>query len=444
MARYWLQGLLVLIGVFVAAGRSAAQSWSLAATLQRDGMPMDNSFGAAVASDGKFIYVGADYEKTTVNYAGAIYVFSIDGFAQTERLTLDPPRDPDLFGGAISVQADDLLVGTSKIDRGYITFFTRTDGTWTQGQRIVAPIAADSGSFGLSVELRDDFALVTAPKEAGDTGAVYVYARGANGWSEHQHLVASDHANSDFFGLSLASSGDTLVIGAPGNLLYPSERAGVYIFQLRDGQWVQTQQLACPGPDAPPAVSFGRAIAIDGDTLALSVLPNSDNDSKGRVHVYRRGSDGWALAQTIASPDEKAFAGVSLQRDTLIVGAANGLDRKYYVYTRNGHTWTETDSIAFTLPMGATSTTKLSGSYLLVAQRNDKAGGQVRVYHNADLDALDKPASYGDNAAASEKSGGCAVANVRPSSSALASCLTTCVAAWLLRRRGRPRTTVSA
>jgi hypothetical protein len=50
-------------------------------------MPTDNSFGAAVASDGKFIYVGADFEKTSVNYAGAIYVFSVDGFVLTQRLS---------------------------------------------------------------------------------------------------------------------------------------------------------------------------------------------------------------------------------------------------------------------------------------------------------------------------------------------------------------------
>jgi hypothetical protein len=440
MARYWLQGLLALIGVFVAVGHGAAQSWSLVGTLQRDGMPMDNSFGGAVVSDGKFIYVGADYEKTTVNYAGAVYVFSIDGFTQTQRLALDPPWASALFGGSISVHADDLLVGTDKIDGGYIMFFTRSDGTWTQGQRIGAPIPANGGSFGLSVELRGDFALVTAPKEAGDTGAVYVYKRGANGWSEHQHLVASDQTKSDFFGLSMASSGDTLVVGAPGNLVYPSERvAGVYIFQLRDGQWVQTQQLTCPGPETSRDTCFGRGIAIDGDTLALSVRPN---EGKGRVHLYRRGRDGWASAQTITSPDENAFGGVSLQGDTMIISAANGLERKYYFYTRSGNTWAETDSMTFTLPMGASSTAQLSGSYLLVTQRNNMADGQVHVYHNPDLEAVEKPTSHGDNAAAND--GGCAVANVRSSSSALASCLTICVAAWLLRRRGRPRTTASA
>lgn len=439
MARHGLQALLGLLGVFVVVGDSAAQSWSLAATLQRDGMPMDNSFGTALASDGKFIYVGADYEKTSVTYAGAIYVFSVDDFALTQRLTLAHPRGSDLFGGTISVRGDSMLVGTTKIDRGYITFFTRgDDGSWTEGSRIVAPIPADSGSFGRMVELRDDFALVTAPKEAGDKGAVYVYALGANGWTEHQHLTASDQANSDFFGLSMASSGDTLVIAAPGNLLYPTERESVYIFQLRDGQWVQSQQLTCPGPETPPAVSFGRAIAIDGDTLAISVMPNSASDSKGRVLVYRRGSDGWALAQTLMSPDEKAFGGVWLQGRTLIVGAANGEDRKYYVYTRSGDTWNETDSFNYTLPMGvAVGSTALSGGYFLVGLR-DMAGGQVSVYRNPDLDAVDdNPSSYDGDAAGGEKSSGCAVSNVRSGSRSLATCFAICVAAWFLRRRSR-------
>lgn len=439
MARRRLQAVLGLLGVFVAVGHGAAQSWSLAATLQREEMPTDNSFGTALASDGKFIYVGADYEKTSVTYAGAIYVFSVDDFELTQRLTLAHPQGSDLFGGTISVRGDSMLVGTTKIDRGYITFFTRgDDGSWTEGSRIVAPIPADGGSFGRMVELRDDFALVSAPKEAGDKGAVYVYAPGASGWTEHQHLTADDQTNSDFFGLTMASSGDTLVIAAPGNLLYPSERQSVYVFQLRDGQWIQSQQLKCPGPETPPAVSFGRAIAIDGDTMAIGVMPNSASESKGRVLVYRRGNDGWALAQTLMSPNEKAFGGVWLHGRTLIVGAANGEERKYYVYTRSGDTWNETDSFNYTLPMGiAAGMTELSGGYLLVALR-DMAGGQVRVYHNPDLDPVDdKPSSYDGDAAGAEESSGCAISNVRGGSGTLAICIAICVAAWFLRRRAR-------
>ena len=49
---------------------------------------------------------------------------------------------------------------------------------------------------------------------ARDSGSAYVYVRSNGVWSEQQKLTASDGAPDDRFGSSVSISGDTAVIGA--------------------------------------------------------------------------------------------------------------------------------------------------------------------------------------------------------------------------------------
>ena len=47
-----------------------------------------------------------------------------------------------------------------------------------------------------------------------NSGSAYVYVRSNGVWSEQQKLTASDGAASDYFGYSVSIDGDTAVIGA--------------------------------------------------------------------------------------------------------------------------------------------------------------------------------------------------------------------------------------
>ena len=47
-----------------------------------------------------------------------------------------------------------------------------------------------------------------------DSGSAYVYVRSNGVWSEQQKLTASDAAEYDRFGNSVSINGDTAVIGA--------------------------------------------------------------------------------------------------------------------------------------------------------------------------------------------------------------------------------------
>ena len=92
-------------------------------------------------------------------------------------------------------------------------------------------------------------------QRAPDQGSAYVFVRSGGVWSQQQKLVASDAAASDFFGLSVAISGETVVVGA----LLDDVGAGVdqgsaYVFvagQLADDH-AQSSDLALAAQSQVP------------------------------------------------------------------------------------------------------------------------------------------------------------------------------------------------
>ena len=82
-----------------------------------------------------------------------------------------------------------------------------------------------------------DIAIVGAGGEdagGGDSGAAYVFERsqgGPNNWGEVKKLTASDAQVNDFFGISVAASGDTAVVGAFLEDAGGSNAGAEYVFQ---------------------------------------------------------------------------------------------------------------------------------------------------------------------------------------------------------------------
>ncbi|MEZ4825086.1 MAG: FG-GAP repeat protein [Bacteroidia bacterium] len=125
-------------------------------------------------------------------------------------------------------------------------------------QKIVAPDRKAFDWFGYSVAISGDYAVVGAQREGDDilsgsailsSGSAYIFYNQAGTWTQVQKIVASDRAPSDFFGYSVAISGDYVVVGAEsededasgGNTL---DRAGsAYLFYNQAGTWTQVQKI---------------------------------------------------------------------------------------------------------------------------------------------------------------------------------------------------------
>jgi hypothetical protein len=174
-----------------------------------------------------------------------------------------------------------------------------------------------------------------------NSGAVYVYVRRGNAWTQQAYIKASNAGGSDMFGLSLAISrdGSTLAIAAPweasaatgvnGNQNDDSipQAGAVYIFTRTGGTWVQDAYIKASNTgrkglgDDVEGDQFGFSLAISGDGQTLAVgavsedsratgLNGAENNdlaaSSGAVYMFGRTGNAWAQHAYLKSSNNEA------------------------------------------------------------------------------------------------------------------------------------------
>jgi hypothetical protein len=195
---------------------------------------------------------------------------------------------------------------------GEVYLFTKSGASWaTPAQALIQ--AADGqtkDAFGYSVAAGNGEVLVGAYQNGSTSpGAAYVFAGNGTSWSQQTKLVPSDGVNGDFFGYSVALSGNTALVGAYEKAM---QTGAAYVFTSTGGAWAQTEVSA-------PAAgqSFGYSVALSGTVAAVGTTGNNSD----MLYIYglatsppppapalgRRGNAAW-LALGLA------FVGAMLSR----------------------------------------------------------------------------------------------------------------------------------
>jgi hypothetical protein len=164
-----------------------------------------------------------------------------------------------------------------------------------QHTKLRASDGVASDFFGVAVALSGDTALVGASGDddrASGSGSVYVFVLVGTAWTQQAKLHASDAAANDNFGQSMALSGDTVVIGAPyddDGGIYDS--GSVYVF-VRNSTLSWTQQAKLHASDAAANDNFGQSMALSGDTAVIGAPYDDDGGiyDSGSVYVFVRNS----------------------------------------------------------------------------------------------------------------------------------------------------------
>lgn len=116
------------------------------------------------------------------------------------------------------------------------------------------------------------------------------------------------HAGVGELGASMAVSAETLVVGAPEWSSNTFDKAGYAAVARRDesGIWAWEQMLDCPWPVSDAL--FGRAVALDGETLAVAAERSSNFVHPGRqrerIYLYRRVAEPWQMALVLEPATE--------------------------------------------------------------------------------------------------------------------------------------------
>ncbi|MGQ0620177.1 MAG: Calx-beta domain-containing protein [Panacagrimonas sp.] len=266
--------------VFVRSGTSWAQQAKLVAA---DGAVGD-FFGGAVSVFGHTAVIGAFGDDIGANgNQGSAYAFVRAGVSWSlqAKLVAADGAPGVLFGGAVGVSGDTAVIGAvlddigGNLDQGAAYVFVRSGSTWTQQAKLVAADGAPADQFGESVAVSGDVAVAGARADIDgrvDQGSAYVFLRSGSIWTQQTKLVASDGAASDGFGIAVAASGETLVIGAPRDDNASGGDAGAaYIYRIA------SDYGDAPDPTYPTLLANdGARHFLNGPKLGTAIDPETD------------------------------------------------------------------------------------------------------------------------------------------------------------------------
>ncbi|RKZ12256.1 hypothetical protein DRQ53_15040, partial [bacterium] len=324
-------------------------AWGQVAKITADDGTASDYFGGSVSISGVTVVVGADRDDDNGSNSGSAYIFQrdeggLDAWGQVAKITADDGTASDYFGGSVSISGDTVVVGAEGDDdlgfgSGSAYVFRRDQGgpdTWGQVVKITPSDGAANDSFGISVSISGDTVVVGADRDddnGDESGSAYLFQRdqgGPGAWGQLAEIYASDGADFDRFGRSVAISGDTAVIGAHHDDDNGDSSGSAYVFHRDQGgpdAWGQVAKITAD--DGAAWDRFGESAAISGDRAIVGAQDDDDfGPNSGSAYVFRRdqgGLDAWGQFAKITAADgaSQDYFGisVSISGDTALVGA---------------------------------------------------------------------------------------------------------------------------
>jgi hypothetical protein len=317
--------------------------------------------GPAARLSGNTAIVGSQTASVNgVQQLGAAYVFvqGSGGWTQQQQLVPTDGTMLELFGTSTALDGDTALIGAPSapgVGAGAAYVFTRTAGAWTQQQ--VLTITGGAPNFGTAVALSGTTAIISnglpGPTPAG-LSAAYVFVLQGGTWTQQQVLMSSDEQVSDSFGLSLALSGSTLLVGAPfATVGVNTGQGAAYVFAASGTTFTQQQKLVAS--DGVGNDAFGGVVALDG-SLALVAAPQATVGGvadEGAVYAFGQVGGSFVQEQRIVGTGAGSSAtfgrSLALSGSYAMVGSnlTGTLGQGVVLaYTQSGGQWMLTQSLS--------------------------------------------------------------------------------------------------
>jgi hypothetical protein len=238
--------------------RRVENAWAQEAYLKASNAEANDGFGyrvtmdqdrvaiAARAENGRDTGVDGDESSNLAPLSGAVYVFyrEASGWSQEAYIKASNTATYDYFGSSLALSGSTLAIGALGEDSsatgvngqqsdntspysGAVYIFRLGEEGWEQEAYLKASNTAEEAFFGFSVALVGDLVAVGAIGDSSTgtgvdanqqgvsqtmSGAVYLFRRSSQGWSQVNYIKASNADENDWFGVALGISKDTLVV----------------------------------------------------------------------------------------------------------------------------------------------------------------------------------------------------------------------------------------
>jgi len=251
----------------------------------------------------------------------------------------------DNFGSSVSLSGERALIGSLLDDdngggsgSAYLFRYDSPTGRWHEEAKLLASDGAPYDYFGVSVALSGDRALVGAFRDEDNgqlSGSAYLFAYDSvsGTWQEEAKLLASDGSSMDEFGFSVALSDETALVGSDGDGDLGDSSGSAYLFGYDSvsGWWQEEAKLLAS--DGAPYDYLGVSVALFGDRALVGAYGDDDAGvDAGAAYLFRYdGASGtWQEEAKLVAHDGSVADGfgasVALTGDRALVGAYNDDD----------------------------------------------------------------------------------------------------------------------
>lgn len=304
--------------------RRLGPTWIEQAKLTSPDAIYQDQLGFSVDMDGDVIVAGAPHYDPTFASSrgpGAVYVFrrndggtpsdrSDDTWVQEARLVAPNGLRGELFGYSVAISGNVIVAGRPGFNETAEVF--EWDGTsWQHEATLLGRDPEDWHEFGSVVDVDRDRVVVGASRNPDiGTGIAYVFGRTGDAWVEEAQLVPEDHTSPDDFGSSVSIAGRYIAVGAP--------YIGMsYVFVRLGTAWVQQDSFSATQPPQPALGTFGSDVRIDGRLFVSSAA------GQPWGYLFERDHSQWVQADGLRGSGE-------------LLGAANvALGAPFAIVSRN-------------------------------------------------------------------------------------------------------------
>ena len=323
---------LPVISIFILLV-NIANSQLIETKLLPDDAHPNHSFGFSVAMDSVHAVIGAYIDTIDGAYSGSAYVFKRNGliWEQERKIVPDIIEDHGEFGFSVAVKGNDILIGKREDTEkgswsGAVYWYQYNDGsTWIKKKKIMASDEQIGDYFGTSIAISGEYAIIGATGVNGETnndGAAYIFQKKDSSWEEKYKIIPDSLVGEAYFGHAVDIDGDWAIIGAYSDDELERDAGAAYLYQRIDTSWVFNKKLR--RSDTDNGHDFGYSVAISGEYAAVGEISVSGYAGFVYVYKYDSGENTWheCACLTDTSVDYAIYYGysISLDGDYLAVG----------------------------------------------------------------------------------------------------------------------------
>ena len=291
--------------------RANGSQWSSPVGVISGDRSTGDLLGNSVAISGDLMIAGAPSDDDFGNNSGAAYIFKYNGavWNQVAKLHAYDAGSNDFYGAGVSISAERVIVSSVRDDdngtnSGSAYIYNNTGTGWMLEAKLTASDGAEYDAFGTSVAVSGTTAIVGASEDddhGNSSGAAYIFEYDGLQWNQNAKIVPADGAASDFFGEAVAISGDRVIIGAIWDDDAASNAGSAYIFSNDGAQWVQQAKLVAF--DGEVSDQFGHSVSISGGTAVVGANKEDGGlvDS-GAAYIYGFDGKQWTQGGKIQAP----------------------------------------------------------------------------------------------------------------------------------------------